>query len=221
MTLWQVRPTTCTCIRTYHNSARHFVPGTWVHSRQRAKSSWRAVAEDGVGTAWDPEGILPAPPTEGHIARRLRERAERAAQQAAQQVSPGILATCNSGRNSPTISVQHCLFLVGLQLAASSSDLQTVALPPELQAEGVAAADASLYDRPGLSTHLQQRFLPVDLDFPGLRVRHLDPPVLTVERFFTPEECSELTALAQESGSSWLCRTAHVKDNLSVYYSSG
>ena len=106
------------------------------------------------------------------------------------------------GRNSPTVSVQHCLFLVVLQLAASSSDLQIVALPLELQAEGVAAVDASLYDRPGLSMHLQQRFLPIDLDFPGLRVRHLDPPVLTVERFFTPEECSELTALAQESGSS-------------------
>ena len=89
----------------------------------------------------------------------------------------------------------------GLQLAASSTDLQTVALPPGFQADGVAAADASLYDRPGLSTHLQQRFLPVDLDFPGLRVRHLDPPVFTVEHFFTAEECSELIVLAQESGA--------------------
>lgn len=203
MTLWQVRPTTCTCIRTYQNSARHFAPGTRAPSRQRAKNSRHAaVAEDGVGTAWDPEGILPAPPVEGHIARRLRERAERAAQQAAQQVSPGTVATCNSQQNSQTASFQHFKCLVRLQLAASSSELQTVALPPELQAEGLAAADASLYDRPGLSMHLQQRFLPVDLDFPGLRVRHLDPPVFTMERFFTPEECSELTALAQESGPS-------------------
>ena len=106
---------------------------------------------------------------------------------------------------------------MGWQLAANSGDLQTVALPPELQAEGAAAADASLYDRPGLSMHLQQRFLPVDLDFPGLRVRHLDPPVLTVERFFTPEECSELTALAQDSGPSCLCRTAYTRDSLLVY----
>ncbi|KAK9825694.1 hypothetical protein WJX81_005491 [Elliptochloris bilobata] len=47
---------------------------------------------------------------------------------------------------------------------------------------------------------LQQRYLPVDLAFSGLRVRNIDPPVFTAERFFAPEECAELIALAQESG---------------------
>ena len=200
MTLWQAQPVACTCLHVHTGTLRHPVMGAPPHSRQRSRSSrLAAVAEDGVGTAWDPEGILPPPPAEGHIARRLRERAERAAQQAAQQVSPGSTALPTAEKPLSTSMFKTFFFLCGLQLAAS--DLRVVALPPELQAEGVAAADASLYDRLGLSTHLQQSFLPVDLDFPGLRVRHLDPPVFTVERFFTPEECSELTALAQESGA--------------------
>jgi len=39
---------------------------------------------------------------------------------------------------------------------------------------------------------------PVDLDFPGLRVVHLDPLVLVVENFLTGEECDELISLSAD-----------------------
>ncbi len=85
---------------------------------------------------------------------------------------------------------------------AAAGEPPLLALPPEAQsADGADAADGALYDRPAFGALLQRRFLPVDLGFPGLRVRHLDPPVLTVERFFTPEECEEMVALAQASGA--------------------
>lgn len=56
------------------------------------------------------------------------------------------------------------------------------------------------YDKTGFDQQMQQHFMPVDLDFPGLRVQHLDPPVFTVEGFFTPEQCEELVAAALETG---------------------
>lgn len=40
-----------------------------------------------------------------------------------------------------------------------------------------------------LAKLLAQEYLPVDLDAPGLKVHHLDPPVLTVDGFLTPAEC--------------------------------
>jgi len=86
--------------------------------------------------------------------------------------------------------------------AAAAGEPPLLALPPEAQgANGADAADGALYGRPAFGDLLRRRFLPVDLGFPGLRVRHLDPPVLTVERFFAPEECEEMVALAQESGA--------------------
>jgi len=84
--------------------------------------------------------------------------------------------------------------------AAAAGEPPLLALPPEAQgADGADAADGALYGRPAFGDLLRRRFLPVDLGFPGLRVRHLDPPVLTVERFFAPEECEETIRTATEA----------------------
>jgi len=39
---------------------------------------------------------------------------------------------------------------------------------------------------------------PLDLDFPGLRVVHLDPPVFVVEGFLTPKECDDIVQLSED-----------------------
>lgn len=42
--------------------------------------------------------------------------------------------------------------------------------------------------------------MPVDLDYPGLRIHHLDPPVFTIEGFFSPEECKIMRDAAVDTG---------------------
>jgi hypothetical protein len=41
-------------------------------------------------------------------------------------------------------------------------------------------------------------FHSVDIEFPGLQVLHLDPPVFVVDKFLTPRECDELLQLSEK-----------------------
>lgn len=65
---------------------------------------------------------------------------------------------------------------------------------------GIPAADTSAYDRPAFLAKLAEKFIPIDLDFPGLRIVNFDPAVFTVEGFMTPEECASWQQHAVESG---------------------
>jgi 2OG-Fe(II) oxygenase superfamily len=137
-----------------------------------------ALPESGLNAtdkpvAWDPEGLLSsAPPTESHFARRARERAA------------AISST-----------------------TAPPQTLQPPAGPPirplpkqHNPIEGILASDTTLYDRKALSASLADRYMPVDLDYPGLRIHHLDPPVFTVDDFFTSEECQRMREAALGTG---------------------
>lgn len=82
-------------------------------------------------------------------------------------------------------------------------------LPAERNAVGVhkkhfpkgAAAGALARDKDARAA--LRRHLPgLDLDWPGLRVHHLDPPVLTVDNFFTPEECDTYQAWAESQDAA-------------------
>ncbi|KAL6765838.1 hypothetical protein V8C86DRAFT_2450273 [Haematococcus lacustris] len=86
-------------------------------------------------------------------------------------------------------------------LAPAAPPQQPLLSPPW---RGVAAAcDAPDrgYSRAALQQLLAVRFLAVDLDFPGLQVLHLDPPVLAAPGFASPEECRQLVAAAAASGA--------------------
>lgn len=48
--------------------------------------------------------------------------------------------------------------------------------------------------------HVTSLFFPIDLDTPGLRVLNIDPPVLTISGFLSPEECNALVEAASGSG---------------------
>lgn len=125
--------------------------------------------------AWDPEGLLSsAPPAESHFARRARERAALISSTTAPS------STTRPPPPGPPI----------LPLSGSKID----------PTEGILASDSTLYDRNMLSASLADRYLPVDLDYPGLRIHHLDPPVFTVDGFFTSEECQRMRKAAQGTG---------------------
>eukprot|EP00887_Chlorella_sp_A99_P006966 scaffold2.g6966.t1 len=159
-------------------------------ARQRSSSAHkrplapcRAAPRTGEqGAAWDPDGLLPPVPTEGHFARRERERAEAAGQQAKQ-----------GGGLRP---IPAAYLVVG----------------------GLPAADASLYDRPAFEAQMAERFLPVDLDTPGLRIMNFDPPIFVLPDFFSEKQCDDAVAAALESGTlvpskveaPWVLRWAFV-----------
>lgn len=86
------------------------------------------------------------------------------------------------------------------QRLASEGGLRPI--PAEhLAAGGLPAADGSLYDRPAFERQMAERFLPVDLDTPGLRIMHFDPPVFTLPDFFSEQQCDDAVAAALESGT--------------------
>lgn len=41
-------------------------------------------------------------------------------------------------------------------------------------------------------------FIQVNLEYPGLRLCHFDPPVFVVDNFLTTDECDALVALADD-----------------------
>lgn len=151
-------------------SARRSI-ATRVASDEAAAAAVAAAAANTVsneapaGVAWDPDGLLPPPSSEGHFARRARQKAAAAG---AKMQEAGAIRP----------------------------------IPPEhLAAGGVPAADGSLYDRPAFEKQMAEHFLPVDLDTPGLRIMHFDPPVFTLAGFFTEEQCDDAVAAALESGT--------------------
>jgi hypothetical protein len=51
-----------------------------------------------------------------------------------------------------------------------------------------------------LQESVRLRVPTVDLNYPGLRLRHKDPPVLEIDNFLSPEDCDALIASAQSDG---------------------
>ncbi|KAG2489961.1 hypothetical protein HYH03_011591 [Edaphochlamys debaryana] len=48
--------------------------------------------------------------------------------------------------------------------------------------------------------HLSGMFMPVNLDYPGLRILNIDPPVIAVEELLSEAECDAIMDAAQASG---------------------
>ncbi len=181
-----------------------------------------------VGAAWDPEGLFSKATTPlgsggqlgDLIARRERERAARlaAAAGATAPPTPASPAAAPSQPEtppsaSPSTSAPTAVSAPPVTLplpkgvrplrplpqpwaaaaAASGVGVPPSELPPELVSE--------------LDALLREQYIPVDLyGTPGMRVVHLDPPVLTVDGFLSYEECDRMVAAAEASGGScgWL-----------------
>ncbi|GLC36825.1 hypothetical protein PLESTB_000779000 [Pleodorina starrii] len=143
-----------------------------------------------LGTAWDPEGLFgtstPLNFAAGEqmgdlIARRERERAARRAATA---------AAAAAASPAPVPLPAHARPLRPLPgdgaAAAAAGGLRPADLPPAVVSE--------------LDSLLRRDFMPVDLSWPGVRVLHLDPPVVTVEGFLTGEQCDRMVQAAEASG---------------------
>jgi hypothetical protein len=71
-----------------------------------------------------------------------------------------------------------------------------------LKQGGIPAADAAAYDRPAFTEKLATKFIPIDLDFPGVRIVNFDPAIFTIEGLMTPQECEQWQQAAVDSGES-------------------
>jgi hypothetical protein len=68
------------------------------------------------------------------------------------------------------------------------------------QRGGIPAAERDLYDKTSLTHSLEQDYLPVNMEQPGLSIQSLEPPVFTIDNFMTSEECQQLAQAAEATG---------------------
>jgi hypothetical protein len=69
-----------------------------------------------------------------------------------------------------------------------------------LKQGGIPASSTASYDRQAFLEKLATKFIPIDLDFPGVRIVNYDPAIFTVEGFMTREECEQWQQAAVDSG---------------------
>jgi hypothetical protein len=69
-----------------------------------------------------------------------------------------------------------------------------------LKQGGIPASEAAAYARQVFVEKLATKFIPIDLDFPGVRIVNFDPAIFTIEGFMTPEECQQWQQAALDSG---------------------
>ena len=97
------------------------------------------------------------------------------------------VARANAQANAPQVAPAHLRETV-------------TPVPPEVLADG----GMSLAEQPGMAAGFgdltEHDFLRVNTDVPGLKVLHIDPPVVTVEGFLTADECDALIHAARDSG---------------------
>ena len=75
-------------------------------------------------------------------------------------------------------------------------------VPEQHAQQGIPAAEQDLYDRAALEHSLTQDYVSVNLQHPGITVQCLEPPVLTVNSFMTPDECHQLAQAAEATGKA-------------------
>ncbi|KAK9802979.1 hypothetical protein WJX73_002886 [Symbiochloris irregularis] len=128
---------------------------------------------------WDPEGLfndVQRPPRGGLIASRIESRRKAA------------------GAMSPTIALQdqknHLASLrTALPKAQRRHSTAIVPGPP-------GGAVPSGPEKEQLAHLLRQEYVPVNLDHPGLRLLHSDPPIFAVHNFISDPECDAFIATA-------------------------
>lgn len=78
------------------------------------------------------------------------------------------------------------------------------------------------FSRAAYDDFLAHTYMPVNLSMPGLRVHHLDPPVITISGFLSPEHCNAIMDSSAASGAvaervwlgCWLARACVLKRRL-------
>lgn len=130
---------------------------------------------------WDPEGLLSrVPASGGHFARRERKQPA-----GGEQARPGAAYPPAGSSNAFKAQLRNHITPIAEELA---------------QRGGIPAAERDLYDKTSLTHSLEQDYLPVNMDQPGLSIQSLEPPVFTIDKFMTSEECQQLAQAAEATG---------------------
>eukprot|EP00197_Chlamydomonas_leiostraca_P008623 CAMPEP_0202859306 /NCGR_PEP_ID=MMETSP1391-20130828/1480_1 /ASSEMBLY_ACC=CAM_ASM_000867 /TAXON_ID=1034604 /ORGANISM="Chlamydomonas leiostraca, Strain SAG 11-49" /LENGTH=446 /DNA_ID=CAMNT_0049538329 /DNA_START=155 /DNA_END=1495 /DNA_ORIENTATION=+ len=183
--------------------------------------------EAAVRAGWDPEGLFAKSKPLGDVFARKQQgqaasptlaTSPTAAAPAATQTAPSKPAPlpqpaaaappplpAPTAARSPAPSAATSAASTAAPAAAPRTwPVPIRALPPAaLAAGGVPgnADDAAAgYSRAAFHEQMVSRFIGIDLDYPGLRVLHLDPPVITVDNFLAPEVCQSLMDQASATG---------------------
>lgn len=77
-------------------------------------------------------------------------------------------------------------------------------IPEQHAQQGIPASQHELYDHSAFQNSLEQDYVPVDLQHPGMTVQCLEPPVLTINNFMTADECHQLAQAAEATGKAAL-----------------
>ena len=92
-----------------------------------------------------------------------------------------------------------------------------MSLPEVILAEGgLCLSTESEEAKQRYHLRLIRRYLEVNLDFPGLRVLHVDPPVFSIPHFASPEVCSQLIESSKSSGALQHSGTGSIDEDYKV-----
>ena len=150
----------------------------------------------------------------GDVGSSARHRRRFGVRVGATRTEPARTPTASGVRASRSdASSSRCHFGRASTVARASAQADAPAVAPAHLRETVtpvppevrdADGGVSLAEQPGMAAGFgdltAHDFLRVNTDVPGLKVLHIDPPVVTVDEFLTAEECDALVAAARESG---------------------
>lgn len=158
-----------------------------------ASSSSSSPDEVGGKVSYDPEGLFASIPTPvgGHFARREKQQ-----QQSVASTTSNLLEKSISGETRQKTAVEK-LFPDAPPVCSLGKWTEDEAFSAQ---DGIAVSDMSAADAKAFHKKMSEQYMPVDLNFPGLRILHLDPPVFAIDDFFTEEQCDHLVAAATSSG---------------------
>ncbi|KAL0041073.1 hypothetical protein WJX77_004057 [Trebouxia sp. C0004] len=152
-----------------------------VHAQAAKEAHIPGVTPAPETPTWDPEGLLSrVPASGGHFARRERKQPA-----GGEQASPGAAYPPAGSSNAFKAQLRNHITPIAEELA---------------QRGGIPAAERDLYDKTSLTHSLEQDYLPINMEQPGLSIQSLEPPVFTIGNFMTSEECQQLAHAAEATG---------------------
>lgn len=87
-------------------------------------------------------------------------------------------------------------------------------------ADGINTTDSKAYNRAKFEKSLREKYMPINLNHPGVRILHIDPPIFQVDGFWTVDQCKEMIDAARSTGeiaAAWKfffsCLNNCLKDN--------
>jgi len=168
-------------------------------------------AERLARSGWDPDGLFKsAPPLSsgGDLFAQREARRRQQQQQLQQQAEQQQRKQQEEEQQQREAIAQQQQQVQGNgtpPLAATPGTPHSPCLPissEELAAGGIPGTSERFgpFSRAAYDEFVAHAFMPVNLEMPGLRVLHLDPPVMTIDGFLSPEHCTAIVDASAATG---------------------